>query len=251
MADEEDVEQVSKKEKKKKAKEKTEKLRALLLGGGSDDEDVWGKHGGRGLPDMEDGDDRPSGDMEITFKAGLSGAIGNAADDEDLSTLQKYQRRMKEKKDRKKEKKELKIGSRAEKDEAEREGFDDDFFSGAEDEPVINPSKDDKAGKKGKKDKEPENKASTKVKPVATDDQLAALLPNVDEAKHFSMQDIVRAEKDAGKKKRKRSKKNKEKEAELGDEAFKVDVRDDRFKAIYDEPEFAIDPSNPRYVNAG
>jgi hypothetical protein len=62
------------------------------------------------------------------------------------------------------------------------------------------------------------------------------------------MQDIIKAEKDAGKKKRKRNKKSKgvEREVELGDEGFDINVKDDRFKALHEEPAFAIDPSNPQ-----
>jgi hypothetical protein len=69
---------------------------------------------------------------------------------------------------------------------------------------------------------------------------------------HFSMKDILKAEKEKGKKKRRRNKKGgkheAEREVELGPDGWKLDVKDDRFKVLHEEPEFAIDPSNPAYV---
>jgi hypothetical protein len=70
---------------------------------------------------------------------------------------------------------------------------------------------------------------------------------------HFSMKDILKVEKESGKKKRKRTKKNKrpegmEREVELGKEGWKIDTKDPRFKALHEEGDFAIDPSNPQYV---
>lgn len=236
----EDIEDA--KAKRRKAKANAAKLREMLLTGGDDDDiDVWGK-GSRGLPDMQDSEDRNNGEMEITFKAGLSGDIGGKEDDlENLTTLEKYQRRMKEKKDRKKEKRELKAGSRGEEAAEKVPAAEDDFFGGEEEEAP----KADKKGKtaSGKRVEE----VQKPVKAKQTKDLSASLASAVDEAKHFSMSDIVKAEKAENKKKRKRSRKDKtEREVELGDESFKVDVKDDRFKALFDEPEFAIDPSNPQ-----
>ena len=235
----EDIEDA--KAKRRKAKANAAKLREMLLKGGDEDEDVWGK-GSRGLPDMQDSEDKTNRDMEITFKAGLSGAIGKDDGLENLTTLEKYQRRMKEKKDRKKEKRELKAGSRADDNAEKVPAAEDDFFGGEEEEVV----QADKKGKKGTSTKRVEE-APKPVKAKQTKDLSASLASAVDEAKHFSMSDIVKAEKSENKKKRKRSRKDKtEREVELGDESFKVDVKDDRFKALFEEPEFAIDPSNPQ-----
>lgn len=202
----------------KAAKDRTERLRQLLLSGGDDAEDVWGKK----LPDMRDDDDGP-GDMEITFTPGLSKVASTAqANDDDLTTLERYQRRMKEKQARKKEKKELKQKMREEKPDKEEQ---DDFFGGDDD--------------------EDEEQAALAPEPTAIEPELDV----EDDAKHFSLQDILKAEKDAGKKKRKRNRKGKQdREVELGDEGFKVDVADPRFAAIHEEPAFAIDPSNPAFV---
>lgn len=214
----------SKKSTKKEIKDRTERLRALLLGGGDDVEDVWGSK--RPPPDLNSDEEGGGGEMEITFTPGLSKtSFDNDDADKDLTTLEKYQRRMKEKLARKKEKKELKYKMK-EDQPAEAE---DDFFGGEEDEEEVAPLA--KSVGKSKKD--------------------APLPIPVDDAKHFSLQDIIKAEKESGKKKRKRTRKSKyadEREVELGDEGFKVDVADPRFKAIHDEPAFAIDPSNPAFV---
>jgi hypothetical protein len=246
-------------------------LRDLLLHGGDDDEaDVWGKHGGTGNPfGALDAEDKAGegGEMEITFKSGLTMKAGPAAgDDLDETTIERYRRRMKEKVNRKKEKKELKAGTRAAKDAEAADGThvprtaaqDDEFFNDddgeGEDEflqaepeasskgkkPAAKPSKQDKRSHGRDAEEKPGRSA-------ATFEDLDALA-GIDEAKHFSMQDIVKAEKDAGKKKRKRNKKSNavEREVELGDEGFDINVKDDRFKVLHEEPAFAIDPSNPQ-----
>jgi hypothetical protein len=246
VKDGEDIEDA--KAKRRKAKANTSKLRELLLSGGTGDENVWGK-GSQGLPDMQDPNDKLDGDMEITFKAALSGSNGNVNDeDENLTTLEKYQRRMKEKKDRKKEKRELKAGSRStETDGKVVPPDEDDFFGGGDDEVVEQTTKPKRKEKKtaGQTTEAVESTKPPKAKQA--NDLSASLASAVDEARHFSMSDIVKAEKAEGKKKRKRTRKDKaEREVELGDEGFKVDVQDDRFKVLYDEPEFAIDPSNPQ-----
>ncbi|KAL8898632.1 MAG: hypothetical protein Q9207_006602, partial [Kuettlingeria erythrocarpa] len=72
--------------------------------------------------------------------------------------------------------------------------------------------------------------------------------------KHFNMKDILRAEKALAKykksKKRKASDREKEREAAklLGEDTFRVDAKDPRFGAVFERPEFAIDPSHPRFL---
>lgn len=266
----------STKSKEKKTKLGSKALRDLLLNGGDDEADVWGKHGGTGNPfGAADQDDKigGSGDMEITFKSGLALKGGDSKadggdDEEDLTTIERYRRRMKEKMSRKKEKKELRAGTRATKEAETSEGKHvartsgevDEFFNDdaeadegefLQDEPQPSrpskkaTSKTDKVDKRSAKLRATES--TTSGQPAATAKELDALA-GIDEAKHFSMQDIIKAEKDAGKKKRKRSKKSKgvEKEVELGDEGFDINVKDDRFKVLHEEPAFAIDPSNPQ-----
>ncbi len=215
------------KEKKARRKAKTEELRQKLLGGGDGTEDVWGKHA-----DLGNSDEEAPQDMEITFKSALTSSSKALDDDDNLTTLERYQRRMKEKKERKKEKKELKAGSRVavEGEEAGKTAVAeaDDFFGDSEDEAM-----------------EQLSAPSIAEKPIV---KSAIEIP--DETRHFSMQDILKAEKKEGQKKsRRRPKKSKyddEREAELGDAGFALNVKDDRFKAIHEEPAFAIDPSDPQ-----
>ncbi len=196
-----------------------------MLGGGDDVEDVWGKHA-----DMKDDAAEDERDMQITFKSALTGpskALGD--DDDNLTTLEKYQRRMKEKKQRKQEKRELKAGSRNAEEDAPKAAVkpdaNDDFFGDeSDDETAV-------------------------AAPAVTKAPAAPALDVPDETRHFSIQDILKNEKQEGKKRHRKHKKSKyddEKEAQLGDEGFAINVADERFKAIHEEPAFAIDPSDPQ-----
>ena len=232
-----------KKGKRDSAKERTEKLRALLLTGGEDDGDVWGKAGmsnnhhlGEGPSSKKAANAKSANrDMEITFRPGLSAS--KSADDENLTTLEKYQLRMKEKKSREKEKAELKRAAK-EDDVEPKESAEIDHFFGEDDD--------------------------------SEEDQDIAALPTREEmeedlqrnrdgdggggVEHFSMKDVLKAEKGEGnKRRRKRRGKGKktgglddEKEVELGPTGWKINVKDARFKALHEEPDFAIDPSNPQ-----
>ena len=115
----------------------------------------------------------------------------------------------------------------------------------------------------GEEEEAPKNKASKKSKGKArstspaearrptTEAELALLTAsdgNAKEANHFDMKAIVKAEKLKGRKRNRKGKKGLgDKEDEL-QEGFQIDVKDDRFKALHEDPTFAIDPSNPRYV---
>ena len=75
------------------------------------------------------------------------------------------------------------------------------------------------------------------------------------DGKHFDMQAILRAEKISSKPKKvlkKGKDRNKHKEAtellEREKDKFEVDTKDDRFKRLHEDHEFALDPSNPRLV---
>ena len=70
-----------------------------------------------------------------------------------------------------------------------------------------------------------------------------------EEIKHFDMKGIIKAEKLKGGKKRQRDRKKNSKQGEKDDEMqeeFRIDVQDDRFKALHEDHAFAIDPSNPQ-----
>lgn len=68
-----------------------------------------------------------------------------------------------------------------------------------------------------------------------------------DSDKHFKMKDIIKAEKLKHKKKmNKKQKKQAEKLAGI-DENIELDKNDTRFDEIFEDPSFAIDPTNPEY----
>ncbi|KAJ3720022.1 hypothetical protein C8R42DRAFT_609269 [Lentinula raphanica] len=208
-----------------------DKLRSLLLGGGNELPEGWNNGD-------EDGDgDEGDVDMEVTFAPGLS----TTKEDEDETTLEKYQRKMKEKRKKKKEQR----PTRADEDEEEHVVEADDFFAAAsEDEGTPEPS--GKRKKKEQKNKEQEQRNKLKVKEVASENDLALLVgSSVTGPQHFNLKSVMKAEKLKGKKLKKR-KQNKNDEAEL-QEDFAIDVHDDRFKAVHESHDFAIDPSNPHF----
>ncbi|EAU93178.1 pre-rRNA-processing protein ESF1 [Coprinopsis cinerea okayama7 len=212
---------------KKSKKKDREKLRSLLLSGNNDAmPEGWGDDGGSDV------------DMEITFTPGLTGK----ADNGDETTLERYQRKMREK--RKKRKEELK--EKASSGKGKESAITDDFFeadSDSDSDAAANRSK----GSKGKKvqSEEPEDEG----KREATAEELALLVASDKpgaEPQHFDFKAVVKAEKTKSKKKRKHQKGKDDKNDEL-QEDFVMDVQDDRFKALHEDHQFAIDPSNPHF----
>ena len=192
----------------------------------------WGTKGNKGEWGEEGDDDV---DMEITFTPGLSEKKGDGEE----TTLDKYQRKMREK--RRKRKEEMK------ERHAEKEADGDDFFE-VDEEEVSNT-------KKGKKDKKPHKagKPDTDATPTPRIESTAAELalvatsdnPHAEPA-HFDMKAILKAEKKKGKKgKGKKRGQGGEEEKDL-QEDFTLDVNDERFKVLHEDPSFAIDPTNPQ-----
>lgn len=236
-----------KKSKKEKIKERKEKLRALLL---ADDEngDIWGKAGTSWQAELADiredaggkggKADKETEDVEITFKPGLT----LQTDEDELTTLDKYRLRMKEKKQKKKEARELRM---AEKEE----GGKDEFFGESSDEEEEEASKKGKDKGKGKDGKKVKSKAKAEVEDTkAADADEFGLVQ--DPTHHFDLKDALMVAKEEKSKGRRRKRKGKAaKEPELGPEGFSVDVADPRFKAMYDEAAFAVDPTHPKFAD--
>ncbi|GMK58027.1 hypothetical protein CspeluHIS016_0500590 [Cutaneotrichosporon spelunceum] len=243
---EEEKSDQAKKNKKEAAKERKEKLRALLAAG---DGDVWGKAGAawqEELADIRDGKKKTGkkgkDDVEITFKPGLTNPA--VADEENITSLERYQLRMKEKKRAKKDK-------HSKVDDNEIMGGDDFFGDDeSEDEPVSKGKGGKDAKSKGKKEAQEKKgkRAEDERNDVMFDADAAGLVD--DPSRHFALKDLLTAEKEAGKK-RKRHRKGTKKELELGPEGFaaSVDVADPRFTAIYDEPAFALDPTHAKFTD--
>jgi hypothetical protein len=207
---------VSKKRSQKNAQR--DKLRTLLLAGDDDElPEGWGRDDDTGKHDDVD--------MEITFTPGLT----EVKNPEDETTMEAYQRKMREK--RKKRKEEVKVkattGTNNEGGGHPRKkvSFDDDFFEGA-------------GGRGSEGESEVENALGSAKRSSRTRD--------VDKpVPHQEMKSDVKAEK---KGKNKRGKKKVVDDDDEVQDDFIIDVKDDRFKAIHEDHQFAIDPSNPQLV---
>ncbi|KIY63526.1 hypothetical protein CYLTODRAFT_471233 [Cylindrobasidium torrendii FP15055 ss-10] len=214
-------------EKVHKSKSK-DKLRALLLGGNTDEMPEGWNTGG---------DDRGSDmDMEITFTPGLS----TDKADGDETTIEKYKRKMREKR---KAKKEEKKGEQPADDEEQEEK--DEFFGGesSEDEDDVEELP------QGSRSMSINSGKSVRIAlPEDDDADLGdADVGGEDDKQHFDMKAILKAEKGKKlKKKRKGSKKDAERAQEVQPD-FAIDVADSRFSVLHEDPTFAIDPSNPHF----
>ncbi|KAK4152992.1 Pre-rRNA-processing protein esf1 [Chaetomidium leptoderma] len=194
----------------------------------------------------------PVGGMEITFAPALSGKPEKEETEE--TTIEKYKRKEKERKEQKRAKSLAKReGVEPDVDTVEEErveeatedlGFNDPFFTS---EPVQSSKsavrKEERLKKRAAKEKEDAENAAQKA-------QLELLMADENgggaHLDHFDMKEIVRAEKQKSKKKKKGKKGAAEDQGGLQEE-FNMDVQDSRFKAVFENHEFAIDPSNPKY----
>ncbi|KAG9014750.1 pre-rRNA-processing protein esf1 [Tulasnella sp. JGI-2019a] len=234
-----------------------QRLRALLLGdanGGGDDEffvnddtmpEGWGGSG-----------KNKAGDLEITFTPGLTeGADGtNGADEENITTIDRYKKKIQEKKQARTTKWEKNKEAREKAEAAAEPAIARDDFFEADSEEGLRPASGNTKGKSIFENFEP----TIEVRRPSTKDELALLAADVhvsgNEPKHFDMSKVIKAEKDKTKKKL-RKKKGKgageaedEEGAEREDgEGFEINVNDERFKALHEQHEFAIDPSNPHF----
>lgn len=214
--------------------------------------------------------DRPVGEMEVTFTSGLAGepnreSIFENEPENDETTIEKYIRKERERKKRRKEKYRAAKGgdeggveeadedsSKAadksdkgkEKKEEEDLGFDDPFFN--------NP--DGKAAaasrRKEEKRKKREEREAKEAAEAAHRAELELLMldDKKSDVKHFDMNEIEKAEKQArrkGKGKGKSKAKGQDEAAVTDD--FHMDVNDPRFSRLFESHEFAIDPTNPKF----
>jgi hypothetical protein len=202
--------------------------------------------------------DAPVGDMQITFTSALSESKSKAADAEE-TTLEKYKRKEKERKEKKRQASKAKRAPDEDGDEEEHVttavsadddlGFDDPFFTteGTAAPSKASVRKEDRLKKRAAREAAEAESAAAKahLTKVMAD---GAQGDQADRLDHFDMNEIMRAEKKKNKK-GKKSKKSAGEEDNRGglQEGFAMDVEDDRFKAVFDSHEFAIDPSNPKY----
>ncbi|KAL3497052.1 hypothetical protein BJX62DRAFT_192241 [Aspergillus germanicus] len=200
--------------------------------------------------------DGPVGEMEVTFTSGLAGGPNRDSifeNEPEETTVEKYLRKERERKKRRKDK----LKGKADDEEAEQKdgaegaqepqeedlGFNDPFF-------------DDPSGKataaarrKEEKRKKREEREAEESAAAAKRAELELLMMDDDDAKsgvrHFDMNEIAKAEKQARKKKGKR--RGKDQPAQEITDNFEIDVSDPRFSRLFQNHEFAIDPTNPKF----
>ena len=233
---------------------KRDRLRALLLSG--NDEKLPEGWGGTGKD--------KAGELEISFVPGLSAAAASTSSAKegkkgtsggDETTLERYQRKEREKKRAKKAAREA---ARAEGPLSDKRATgkareeEDAFFAveGSDDDKLDAPLK----GKEGKKGKGKDRVSTTTERgEIATEAELALLLDTPAGVKHFDMGDIIKTERRAEKGDRqKKGKKRRQGAVQDGkdvEDDFELDTHDPRLKVLLEDHNFAIDPSNPQYVD--
>ncbi|KAI1081639.1 hypothetical protein F5B20DRAFT_50266 [Whalleya microplaca] len=200
---------------------------------------------------------KPVGDMQVTFSAALMDDKKKKEPEAEETTLEKYKRKERERKALKKEKALAKrngVSAEATADEPDEPdepedslGFDDPFFT--TDGPVKKVSKSSE--KKEERRKRREAKEAEAAENATQKAQLERIMADdskdtAEHLDHFDMNEIARVEKLKSKKHKKKGKKGAEDHGGL-QEGFEMDVKDDRFKAVFESHEFAIDPSDPKF----
>ncbi|KAF8525159.1 hypothetical protein BU17DRAFT_62867 [Hysterangium stoloniferum] len=211
---------------------KGDRLRALLLGGAGEDNELLPEGWGQNVD--------KAGEMEITFTPGLRDMTASGGGEEE-TTLERYLRKQKEKrKQRKAAKAEVETIQKA-------PGADDEFFgddSGEDNDRHTAKSSVKRGVKSQSKDVAIGHVEST---PAELELLLASTTPS-DEPKHFDMRSVIKAEKSGSKKRSKKgNKKNHEADESEIQQDFTINVKDDRFKALHEDHAFAIDPTNPHF----
>jgi len=238
----------SKNEDKSSKISERDKLRALLLGGNDDElPEGWGNafdcKTSRKKKGKAGGEEDSDVDMEVTFTPGLS----ETKDPEDETTLDRYRRKTKEKKKKKTKDEARKSGENDDHDAPTKtkSSLDDEFFGAESDSQHGN--EEENSGQSSKKPTKQQKKATESSKAelalLATSDG-----PN-GEPRHFDMKAVLKAEKQRKNKKSKHGRKKHGEDDGPGEtqDDFVINVKDDRFVAMHEDHQFAIDPSHPQY----
>ncbi|KAI1460313.1 hypothetical protein F4805DRAFT_390036 [Annulohypoxylon moriforme] len=198
----------------------------------------------------------PVGDMQVTFSAALMDGNDKKKEPKaEETTLEKYMRKERERKARKKEKAVAKRNDTTNQDEVDSDnaaeaqddlGFDDPFFT--TEEPVKKSKHSEKKEERRKRREAKEAEAAENAAQKAHLERIMAddSKETAEHLDHFDMNEITRAEKLKSKKFKKKGKKEAEDHGGL-QQGFEMDVQDNRFKAVFESHEFAIDPSNPKF----
>lgn len=168
------------------------------------------------------------------------------AENEEKTPFEQYLDKRKEKKKAKREERKKK---QKESDQSDSEDSDipsdvdmnDPYFAEEFDKPEFKKKKSKSKNKTGPTSEESEQSKQEKA-------ELELLLLNDDEdtRKHFNLKKI-QDEENMSKKKRKKKKQNGTSTDEKQEDNFEVDVKDDRFSALYSSHHFNIDPTDPHF----
>ena len=174
--------------------------------------------GGSSASKEDDEDEGAEVDMEITFTPGLEGGDKDEDDTVEENTIEKVRRKEKERRKARKDKlKQLKKTSAEEKKEKMR------------------------SLKRGKKDSEPVDEKSRAELELLMMEDGDDNEKSINKDAHFNMNEILRSEKEKGKKSKFQ---NKDK---IVEDKFEADLNDPRFKEMFEDKDFAIDPSRPEF----
>lgn len=225
-----------------------------LIGSGSDSEDE--NEDDQDSNDESDGDGEEEKDAISKYKALLSdisqkeskedqGNMEVTWNDEDVTEeaqeeLTPWEKYLKKKKDKKKKKKSDNIDDTEEDDIPDGVDINDPFFAEELGEDYV---KSEKVKKKKKK----QTKTDKNDNPEGQKDLALMVMDSDDEKDHFDFKHIVEAESKEGKSKKKKWKKKKRELEVPADDNFAVDVSDNRFSAMFNRPEYNIDPTNPNF----
>ena len=197
---------------------------------------------------------KPDGEMEITFTGGLSTGSGEGPVFENEiplqeTTMEKYIRKEKERKARRKSKAQAK--KMGQDPDAQVDNSDDVRASANEEDPFNDPffASDPEEATKATKLDQKAKRANKRIEKEKQYKALAAERANLEllmadndaKTRHFDMNEILQAEK--SKWKSKKSKKN----APVAEDNFQINTVDPRFAKLYENHEFAIDPTNPKF----
>ncbi|SCU85246.1 LAFA_0D14664g1_1 [Lachancea sp. 'fantastica'] len=179
--------------------------------------------GDRSVFDKKSDEEQSDVDMQITFAPGLAeaddskeGADGNT----DETTIEKVRRKEKERRKMRKERiKELKKQTSEEKQK----------------------SKESRSAKKSKSPEDTNSKSAAELELLMMDDEEQEGGSSINKKAHFNMNDIMRSEKEKAKKSKFQDKRK------ITDDQFKPDLNDPRFSEMFEDHDFAIDPSQPEF----
>lgn len=161
-------------------------------------------------------------DMEITFTPALEGGNEKSSEDKEETTIEKIRRKEKERRKARKQKvKELKQQSKKDKK-----------------------SKLKSVNKKHTNDEEEiekNAKSKAELELLMDDDDDTETQGTINNKAHFNMNEILRSEKEKHKKGRYQKKER------IVEDTFTPDLEDPRFKEVFEDHDFAIDPTQPEF----